>query len=151
MNLLPNFEHYRKDQEKLEKIPTIKPDFHYTINDSATKILSGRPLNDDTIAELEIVYNLTQDLEKNIITMFDEYRSTDTITKNEFLIITTFFLTANQNGPQSMELKDSLMKCDFIPEDFEIFSKKISIPESTRQILINVYKKIFDSKKESTG
>lgn len=143
----PNFEQYKIDQAELDKVPTIKPEFHFTVNDIAKKMYENETLSEKDINELEMVYDMTQDLEKDLITILDTYRSKEMITKEEFLIVSDYFLTANQNGPSSEDLKEVLISNSASPEDFKLLSEKTSIPEYTREILNNIYSKI--NKKEA--
>ena len=81
MNLKPNFEQYKKDQEEIDKTPTIKAEFHFVVNDIAKKFLSNEFITEKEMADLEMVYTMTQDLEKEIITHLDMYRSKGIINK----------------------------------------------------------------------
>ena len=83
-----------------------------------------------------------QDLEKEIITHLDMYRSKGIINKTEFLIISNYFLVANQNGPDSNWIKDLFINNNVSPESFKADSEKISIPENTREVLVSVYFKV---------
>jgi len=88
---------------------------------------------------LEMVYSMTQDLEKELITFLDEYRGKEIITKLEFLISSDYFLTANQNGPDSKFLKKTLIDNIVSIEEFNDISKSISVPDDTRSVLNNTY------------
>lgn len=142
MNLKPNFEQYKKDQEGINKIPNIKAEFHFVVNDIAKKFLSNEFITEKEMADLEMVYTMTQDLEKEIITHLDMYRSKGIINKTEFLIISNYFLVANQNGPDSNWIKDLFINNNVSPESFKADSEKISIPENTREVLVSVYFKV---------
>jgi hypothetical protein len=143
----PNFEQYKIDQAELDKVPAIKPEFHFTINDISKKILEDKDLTEKELGDLEMVYDMTQDLEKELITFLDQYRSKGIISREEFLIATTYFLTANQNRPDSTELKNILTNTSMPSENFEAILTKTSIPEHTKSIINNVYNKI--NKKEA--
>jgi hypothetical protein len=142
MNFGPKFEQYRKDEEKLEKIPTIRPEFHFVLNDAAKKVLSSQELTEKEVGDLEIVYDLAQDLERELIGMVDRHRSQGALSKNESLITADYFLTAHQNGPDSAKLKEHVVAAVAAVEDFEAAARAISIPEHTRALLIEAYRKI---------
>lgn len=144
MNFQPKFEQYKVDQAKLEIIPTIKPEFHFTINDAAKKVLEHEALTQKEVDDLEMVYISTQDVEKELVIFLDFYRSNEVLTKDEFLIVATYFLTANQNGPNSTNLKESLMNLQMPVENFHEVTEPISIPEYTREVLTGVYKKVVE-------
>lgn len=144
MNLKPNLEQYKKDQKEIDKTPNIKAEFHFVVNDIAKKFLEHEIITDKEIGDLEMVYTMTQDLEKEIITHLDMYRSKGIINKTEFLIISNYFLVANQNGPDSNGVKNLFINNNVSPEEFKTESEKISIPENTREILISLYNKIYN-------
>ncbi len=142
----PNFEQYKKDQEGIEKIPTTKPETHFVINDIAGKVLGDQPLSDKEMGDLEIIYNLTQDLEKELITFLDEKRARDIITKIEFLIVSDYFLVANQNGPDSNNLKNTIIESVIGGEEFDNYISNIEVPKNTKTVISNTYKKLNNSK-----
>lgn len=144
MNFQPNFEQYKIDQNNLEKIPTIKPEFHFTVNDVAHKILQHQEVPQKEIDDLEMVYSATQDIEQVLVTCLDQYRSKEIITKAEFLVAVTYFLLAHQNGPDSSELKNEMIDRRISTQEFIQLAEKISIPEHTRTVLIEVYRKSTD-------
>ncbi len=146
MKLQPNFEQYKKDQARIEKIPTTKPETHFVINDIAGKVLGDQPLSDKEIGNLEIIYNLTQDLEKELITFLDEKRARDIISKIEFLIVSDYFLIARQNGPDSDNIKNIIIENVIGSEEFNNYIGSIEVPKNTKSVISNVYKKINDSK-----
>ncbi|MBP6974937.1 MAG: hypothetical protein KBB54_03285 [Candidatus Pacebacteria bacterium] len=147
----PNFEQYKIDQAEIDKVPTIKPEFHFTINDIAKKLLGGQDLTEKEIGDLEMIYDMTQNLEKDLVTFLDDYRSKETLSKEEFLITCDYFLTANQNGPDSESLKISLTSNSLPPEEFRASIENISIPEHTKAILNNVYTKINKKEAEASS
>jgi hypothetical protein len=147
MKFKPNFEQYKKDQSAIDKIPTIKSDFHFVINDIAKKIVEEIALEIKDLDDLEIVYDMTQDLEKDLVVCMDNYRSCDIITKLESLITCNHFLTAHHNGPDSNEIKYHIIEGYLPQEDFVGLMEEISIPEYTKKIIIQVYQKIVESKK----
>ena len=149
MNPQPNFEQYKTDQAKIEKIPTIKPEFHFVINDIAKKVLDNQEISQKEIGDLEMVYDMTQDLEKELATFLDVYRSKNTISKTEFLIVIDYFLTANQNGPDSKEIKDILSIGDIPTEEFESVLINTQVPSNTQKVIYAVYNKILLAKQNS--
>ncbi len=146
MNLNPKFEQYKKDQASLEKIPTIKPDFHVVIENLSSKVINNQELTQQEINDLEMVYNMTQSIEKEIVVFLDHYRSKNVISKTEFLILMGYFLATNQNGPDSTKTKNELIGGMISNEDFEKLPEVIAIPPKTRLILLEVYKKIKQKK-----
>ncbi len=146
MNPQPNFEQYKENQEKIEKIPTIKPEFHFVINDIAKKVLDNIEISEKETGDLEMVYDMTQDLEKELVTFLVIYRSKETINSTEFLIVIDYFLTANQNGPESGEIKEILFMGNITVEEFESILKNTQIPSNTQKIINNVYNKILLAK-----
>lgn len=142
----PNFEQYKRDQKKIEKIPTIKADFHFVLNDIAKKLLEGVEISPKEVGDLEIVYILTQGLEKELVNYLDGYRAQAIISKIEFLITTDYFLTANQNGPDSQDVKNSLMEAKVAPDEFDGYMEKVEIPKSTKSVISSTYTKIKDKK-----
>jgi hypothetical protein len=145
MNFRPNFEQYKIDQCELEKVPTIKPDFHFIINDISAKVLQNQELEQKEIDDLEMVYEKTQDIEKELILSIDTFRSREIISKEEFLLTATYFLTANQQGPNSTDLKRILISKEVPTQDFIENCQKVSIPENTKSIIVEVYRKIKES------
>jgi hypothetical protein len=145
MNLQPNFEQFKKDEEKLEKIPTIKGEYYFVVNDICKKLLENKEISGKDLADLKIVHEMTQDLERELVNFLDQHRSKKIITELEFLITSNYFLIANQNGPESGDLKNRLVNLDISIENFQLISERISIPEYIRWILIDVYKKIKES------
>lgn len=143
MNFTPNFEQFKKDEEKLEKIPTIKPEFYFVINDICQKILNNQGLSDKEKDDLEMVFDMTQNIEKELIVTLNRYRSRNLITEIEFLLTADYFLTANQNGPESDKLKKPFMDISIKLEDFKNISKDISMPEDIRKLLQIIYSKII--------
>jgi|GEM_PF-5714967 len=137
-----NFEQYKIDQQKLEVIPTIRAEFHLVVNDAAQKLLEGESFEEKDVGSLEMVYESTQDIEKEFITILDMYRSQDLISSEEFLLVAAYFLTAHQNGPDSKELKNELMRPTISDYGFVILAGTYSIPEHTQTLLAQVYKKI---------
>lgn len=142
----PNFEQYKKDQQKIEAIPTIKPDFHLIVNDCAKKILENQELSEKEIADLEIVYQMVQDIERELLTFLDNARSQEIISKWEFLAAMDYFLTANQQGPDSGDMKLDFMETTITPEDFKQAYAEISIPGHTKTLLNVLYEKIHTGK-----
>jgi hypothetical protein len=141
----PNFEQYKKDQAKIEIIPKIKTDFYFTLNDFSRRIINNEELTENEINELEMIYNTTQDLEKELISILDFYRSNNILTKSEFLISSNYFLIANQNGPGSNNIKNRIIEKKISDSDFYSYLKIISIPENIRMVLVRMYKKIIES------
>lgn len=142
MNFQPNFEQYKADQNSLERVPVIKKEFHFNINDMAQKVLQNQELDQKEIDDLEMVYDSSQDTEKELLIYIDEYRSKGIITKFEFLITTTYFLVANNCGPDSENLKKEFIVTGIPTESFKKIADDISIPKFTRDVLIEVYTKI---------
>ena len=149
MNFTPNFEQYKIDQAKLEVIPTIKYEFHFKINDCAEKVLKYIELTENEINDLEMVYSLAQDLEKELVSVFITYRSQEILTRDEFLIFATYFLTAAQNGPESSEIKQEILNLTISTQQFNMIVKKVSMPENTRSVIIEGYRKMKDYKNRS--
>lgn len=149
MNLKPNFEQYKRDQSRLEKIPTIKPDFHNVLDNLSGKIISNQELTIEEINDLEIIYNMTQNLEKESVVFLDRYRSENIITKSEFLITIDYFLMANQNGLDIAKIKAELLSNTVSSEDFGKLCEGIIMSSQTPQLFQRVYKKIKEHKDSS--
>ncbi len=147
MKFKQNFEQYKKDQSAIDTPPVIKADFHFVINDIAKKIIEETELEAKDLDDLEIVYDMTQDLEKDLVICIDNYRSRDIVTRLESLVTCDHFLTAYHNGPDSNEIKYHILEGYLPQEDFVGLIEKISIPEYTKRIIIQVYQKIKESKK----
>ncbi|MCF7831409.1 MAG: hypothetical protein K9M36_00795 [Candidatus Pacebacteria bacterium] len=147
MKFKPNFEQYKKDQSTIDTPPVIKADFHFVINDIAKKIVEETELEAKDLDDLEIVYDMTQDLEKDLVVCIDNYRSRDIVTRLESLVTCDHFLTAHHNGPDSNEIKYHIIEGYLPQENFIGLIEKISIPEYTKRIIIQVYQKIKESKK----
>lgn len=145
MKFKTKFEQYKTDQSKIDKIPTIKPEFHFTVDDFAKKMMENHLISEREIDALEMVYSMTQDLEKDLLTFLSLHRSKEIITKEEFLVVTNFFLTAHQNGPDTTRMKENIFTFISV-EDLIESIVNISIPSYTRQIIINTYSKINNSK-----
>ena len=151
MENIKDFEQYKKDQSELEKILTIKPEFHFILDDISKKILNNEELSTKERGDLEMVFDMVQDLDKELISALDLYRSEDVISKIEFLITSDYFLTAEQNGPDSANLKEYFTDKYLDKDGFNQISQGISIPQNTREILVKVYKKIFNLSKGSVS
>lgn len=149
MSLRPNFEQYKTDQAELERVPIIKPDFHFVINDISEKILNNQELTQEDMGDLEIVHDLTQALEKNLVTFMEQYRSWGVIAAPEFLAVTNYFLTAKQNGPDSNVVRDELISSTISVEDFQKITEGVSMPGNTRKLLVVAYEKILRGKKQA--
>ncbi len=129
-------------EEKIEAVPTVKPEVHFALNDMAQSMLEGRLLTLQQMDELEMIYRELQDCEKDIVTIFDTYRSEETISKEEFLVAVGYFLVAEQQGPESGALKRVFKECELSSTEFARVSESISIPEYTKALLQEVYEKV---------
>jgi len=130
-------------EEKLEHIPTVKPEAHFDINDYSQKILNDEPLSESELQSLESIYEVLQDLEKEVVTVFDGYRSSGVITRTEFLLVVDYFLVAHQQGPNSEGIKKLFVQPQNVPTEVaeELFAA-VSIPLNTKELLQNIYAKI---------
>jgi len=129
-------------EAKLETIPTVKPDVHFELNDISQKIIQVEPLSQKEFDSLEMIYMELQDLEKELVTSLDVYRSKKVISKEEFLLAINYFLIACQQGPHSEQLNLMFRDSVFDTYKFDEVSKTISIPEHMRTLLQTVYLKI---------
>ncbi len=147
MNFKPNFEQYKADQKKLEVVPSIKPETHFLLNDISKKIIENQEPSQEEIDTLEMIYDMTQDIERNFVGYMDQYRSKEVISKSEFLATVGYFLIAHQNGPETEPLKNEMILASLDTTTFNSVSEKISIPEYTRLLLNNIYEKISSYKR----
>jgi superfamily I DNA/RNA helicase len=142
----PNFELGKADEAKLEKIPQIKIIFHDIINNISQKVLSGEELTEREMSELDVVYDYTQSLEMDLVSLMNIHRAKNIISPVEFLIAIDYFLTANQNGPESGVIKNALMDGMIDEKEFTELVNQVPILEHTRAVLLKVYSKIYASK-----
>lgn len=128
--------------KQLEEIPKLKPEAHFVINDAAGHILNGQSLNENN--SLNSIFIELQDLDKDIVFYLLNIKSTGIISMDECLIVSSCFLASKQIGPESSNLRDVFYKSLMNIEEFEDLAKGVLIPENTRKVIVNVYKKIFE-------
>lgn len=136
------FTQFKKMESNLEKIPQVKPEAHFELNNISRKISSGEEITGQDIDSLEMIYSELQDLEKNLVSNLDNHRSMGIIQKEEFLIVINYFLVAKQNGPESSELLKVFINKSLNENDCMKLIQSISIPKYTKDVLLNVYLKI---------
>lgn len=129
-------------EEKLEIIPTVKPEVHFELNDLSQKLLQEEQLLETEVGSLEMIYSELQDLEKELVTFLDNFRSAGTISKEEFLLSINYFLVAHQQGPDSAELKAAFQDGTKDEYLFNETAGSVSIPEHTKALLQRVHSKI---------
>lgn len=139
----PKFSQFKKIESELEKIPKIKSEAHFELNDISKKVSLGE-INEKDIDSLELIYDLLQDLEKNLVSNLDDYRSRGILSKEEFLVAVNYFLIAKQNGPESSKLLEVFLSKDLNENDCFQLIHSISIPEHTKNILSVVYFKMVN-------
>lgn len=139
----PKFSQFKKMETELEKIPKIKSEAHFELNDISKKISLGE-IDEKDIDSLELIYDLLQDLEKNLVSNLDDYRSRGILSKEEFLVAVNYFLIAKQNGPESSKLLETFLNKGLSEDDCSQLIQSISIPEHTKNILSVVYFKIIN-------
>lgn len=138
-----SFEKYKRQQEEIDKIPKINPDFHFTIDDIAKRLLNSEVMMEDEMSNMDMVYSMTQELEPELLSVLDRDRSEGKISTLEYLIVSNYFLTASQNGPESSEIKHGMIEKNITVEDFEYLLNGVQMPPNIRQLLLSVYKKII--------
>lgn len=138
-----NSEQYKKDQDALEEIPKISPEYHFFLNDISDKLLSGKELYQTEVDNLEIIYDLTQSLEPVLVDILDFHRANLKISRIEYLFTVNYFLTANQNGPDSTNIKDAIISKRISVEGFEDLLNEVQMPTNTRMFLLHVYEKLI--------
>ena len=137
------FTQFKKMESDLEKIPQVKTDAHFELNDISRKISSGEEITEKDIDSLELIYSELQDLEKNLVSNLDDYRSKGILQKEEFLVAINYFLVAKQNGPESSQLLKIFKNKNLSISDCTQLIDSISIPEHTKNVLLNVYSKMI--------
>ncbi len=144
MNFQPNFEQYKKDQEQIEKIPTVNTEIHFQINDLVQKMIIGEHPSQEEFASCEIVFSMLQDLDREIVSFVERLRVMEVLTKEESLIVITIFLVSKQIGPDIQLLHDAFLK-QISQEYFETLVDTISLPEHTKSFLKVVHQKTASS------
>ncbi|MEO5646447.1 MAG: hypothetical protein ABIO57_01600 [Candidatus Paceibacterota bacterium] len=139
----PRFEQFKKLETEIEMTPMVKPEVHFELNDISKKMLQGGELSQEDIDFLDSLYTSLQSLEINLTDYLDDYRASEIISKEEFLVAANHFLVAKQNGPDSGLAVSLLTERRISPQGFEDAIKDISIPEHTKAVLMNVYRKIY--------
>lgn len=139
----PKFTQFHKMESELEKIPQVKSEAHFELNDISKKISQGLEITEKDIDSLEMIYDSLQDLEKSLVSNLDNYRSKGIIQKEEFLVAINYFLIAKQNGPESSKLLGIFLNRSLNQGDCENLIQSISIPEHTKVVLLNVYSKMI--------
>ena len=130
--------------KKIEEIPKLKSEAHFVINDAAGHVLKGQPLNDSDNNSLNSIFIELQDLDKDIVFYLLNVKSAGVISMDECLTVSSCFLATKQIGPESSNLRDVFYKSSMRVEEFENLAKSILIPENSRKVIVNVYKKIFE-------
>lgn len=143
MKFKPNFEQFKKDELKLEKIPTVKPEAHFDLNDISKKINDAENITDKEYDLLEILFTELQDLDRDIVNCISKYKSNEVISRQEFLAIVDVFLIAKQVGPDLKKVTDIFLLNNVSNEEFENILHSIQLPEFTKKVISEVYKKIF--------
>ncbi len=144
-----NKELFKIKENELQNIPIVKPEVHFLLNELSQKILQGDKLSTSQNSDLEIVWDELQYLDRNFTDMVDLYRSNGVITKNELLIVAGFFLSSQQIGPVSNILKDQFCSIQVPIDSFNNSTFEVSIPEYTRKIIQETYRKIYNFKNNS--
>lgn len=140
-------EQYNQFQKKLEELPKLKPEAHFVINDAAQKILSNLPLDKSEQDAIDAIFIELQELDKNIVAYLLNLKSKEMITSDECNLIASYFIATKQIGPDSGVIRDAFYEKSVNAGEFEELIKKVSIPEYSKSIILNVYKKILESKK----
>lgn len=134
--------------KQLEEIPKLKPDAHFAINDAATLVLNGQPMSDIENDSLNSIFSELQDLDRDIAYYLLNNNSEGVITMDECLIVSSCLLAAKQIGPENSKLRDVFYTSSMSVSEFEDLIKGVLIPESSRTVIVNVYKKILESNKK---
>lgn len=136
-------EQYNQFQKSLEEIPKLKPEAHFIINDAASKILNNLPLNKVEQDAIDAIFIELEALDRDIVDYLLNFRSKGIITNDECNLIASYFITSKQIGPDSREVRDAFYEKIIQFDEFEKILKKVSIPEYSSLIILNVYKKII--------
>ncbi|MFA6514796.1 MAG: hypothetical protein WCT42_00835 [Candidatus Paceibacterota bacterium] len=137
-------EQYSQFQKKLEEIPQLKPEAHFVINDSAQKILNNSPLNKIEQDSIDAIFIELEELDKDIVSYLINLKSKGIITNDECNLIASYFTASKQIGPDSGVIRDAFYGKTVSQGEFEELMKKVSIPEYSSSIILNVYKKIIE-------
>ena len=134
-------EEYKRDQDALEAIPRISPEFHFFLDGISQKFLSGKQVFHSEISSLEMVYNMTQSLETDLVNSLSEVSLRTKLGRFEFLFACSYFLAANQNGPSSELIKNAFISHNISSEEFNALADEIQMPSNTRDVLKHIYSK----------
>jgi hypothetical protein len=150
MNFRPKNESYIRDQKKIERAPTIRTDFYFLIDDMSKKLLSGMILTEKEIIDLEMVYDLTQDLDKDIIYFMENQRSLGVVSKEEALVVTNCLIFLRQNGSDISKLKEVMANSsEATINDYVSALSVLSVPENSRRIILDSLKKVVEDSSSS--
>lgn len=143
MKFNSNLENYKKDQEKIDVIPTIKTEVHYCINDGARSVIEGTVFNEQDKNILESVWDELQSLDRDLLSLIENYRVKGTINDESALIVSSHFLVTMQIGPDSSDIKERFYRRSDTEESFRQALFRVSIPEHTREVLADTYRRII--------
>jgi len=133
---------FNKMEQKLEKIPTVKPEVHFLLSDISSALVSEGKLNSEQEDFLDTVWKELQDLDKEIINRFSSFVSRKVLSREEAMCTANILLTSLQVGPDMSSVRSILFNEIHHKEDIVAVLKDISIPEQSKNLLISVCNKI---------
>lgn len=136
-----NFEQYKKDQAKIEKIPVINDNFISFLEQMSVVIESDQELNEKQKGDLEIVYEMTQSLEPDLVAILDGRRSSGAIDSNEYLLLCDFFLFTNQQKMPVAKVKQLFLE-PFDESNIKNILEPADLSPMIKNFLISMYKKL---------
>lgn len=138
-------ENYKKDQQRMDTVSLVKPEVHYSINDGARCIIEGIEFREYDKNVLEAVWDELQSLDRDIVSLLENYRTREIISNESTLVIVSFFLSTLQIGPDSTDIRDRFYQRLDTEESFRTALFNVSIPEHTREVLSDTYRRIIAS------
>jgi|GEM_PF-1963712 len=141
-----NNQKFNKMEEDLEKIPTVKPEVHFLLNDISSTLLSKGEISIEQADFLDTVWKALQEIDKEVVNRFSFLVSKKIISREEAMCAANVFLTSLQVGPDLSSIRDIFFKEDYMSNGIVMNLKDISLPENSRNLLIHVYNKINSSK-----
>ena len=138
-------EQYNQFQKKIEKTSQLKPEAHFVINDAAKNILNNMALSKIERDAIEAISIELQELDRAISMFLLDIKNKGLISHEECIMVMSYFLASKQIGPDSEKIRNSFYETIMTVEDFQELLKSVSIPECSRLVILNVYRKIFEN------
>ena len=133
-------------EQKIEKIPTVKPEVHFLLNDISSVLISEGNIDDKQEDFLDTIWKSLQDLDKEMISRFSFFVSNKVLSREEAMCAANVFLTSLQVGPDLSSIRGIFFDENTHSADILAILEDISIPEHSRGLLIKVYNKIVSVK-----